>query len=102
MLVQLREVEEFLRETIRLATFSTLVEELLETLVLRRDHGQLLVQVSYTVVILSGVLVPYELAVVAPEDYCWAIGLVLENVLVCGNLFASSISIAALKLDLGE
>jgi hypothetical protein len=53
-------------------------------------------------VVLLGVLVPDELAMIAAEDYSRTIQLMFEDVLVAANLFASTFPIAALKLNLSQ
>jgi hypothetical protein len=52
--------------------------------------------------ILFGVLVPDELAMIAAEYYSGTIYLVFENVLVAANLLASAFSIATLKFNLSQ
>lgn len=99
VLVQLSEVEKLLREAVRLATLAPLVEKLLEPLILRSDISQLLIQVGDAVVVLTRVRVPDELAVIAAENNCWAIDLMLENILIGGDLLTAAISVAALELD---
>lgn len=46
------------------------------------------------------VLMPDELAVVAPEDNSRAVELMLEEVLVVADLFAAAFTVAALKFYL--
>lgn len=101
MLVQLREVKKFLRETIGLATLTSLVKELFESLILGSDICQLLIQICYAVVILSSVRVPHELTVIASENNCRTVNLMLEDVLVGRDLFASAVTITTLKFNLG-
>ncbi len=100
MLVELGEVEQLLGEAVGFGPFAPLVEKLLEPLVLRRHIRQLVVQVSYAVMVLLRVLMPDELAVVAPEDNGRAVDLMLEDVLVVADLFAAAFSVAALKFYL--
>ncbi len=52
--------------------------------------------------VLLGVLVPDELAMIAAEDYSGTIQLMFEDVLVAAHLFASAFPIAALKFNLSQ
>ena len=80
VLIQLREVEQLLREAVGLARLgNTLVEELLEALVLRRYRCQLVGQVGQAVMVQPRVRVAHVLAVGAPEDNRGAVALVLED-----------------------
>ena len=52
--------------------------------------------------ILLLISMPYIRTLLAPKDNCRAACLVLKYVSVCTHLFTASVSVAALKLDLGE
>ena len=81
VLVQLREVEQLLREAVGLARLGhALVEELLKALVLRRYRCQLVGQVGQAVMVQPRVCVAHVLAVGAPEDNRGTVALVLEDV----------------------
>jgi hypothetical protein len=100
MLIQLRKVEKFLRETIGFTTLSSLVKKLLKSLVLSGDIGQLLIQVGYAIVVLLCVRVPDELTVIASENNRGTINLVFEYILIGGDLLATPLAIATLEFDL--
>ena len=103
MLVQLREVEQLLREAVRLARLGDpLVEELLETLVLSGDRGELVGQVGEAVVVQPRVRVAHVLAVGAPKNDRGAVALVLEDVCIGQHLLAPPFAVAALELDLRQ
>jgi hypothetical protein len=102
MLIQLRKVEKFLRETIGFTTLSTLVKKLLKPLIFGGDIGQLLIQVGNAIVVLLCVRVPDELTVIASENNRWTINLVFEYILIGGDLLAAALPIAALEFDLCE
>lgn len=97
MLVQLREVEKFFGETVRLAF--ALVEQGFEPLVLRVDQAQLVTQIRDAIVIRFLVGVPDVRAMEAPENDCRAIALMLEDVPVGVNLLAPALPVTALELD---
>jgi hypothetical protein len=102
MLVKFSEIEQFLCKAIRLPTFATLVKKLLESLIFCWNIRQLFIQVSYTVVVLLGVLVPDELAMVAAEDNSGTIQLVFEDVLVATHLLTSTLPVATLKFNFSQ
>jgi len=103
MLVQLREVEQLLREAVRLARFGhPLVEELLEALILRRNRSQLIRQVGQAVMVQPRVRVAHVLAVGALEDNRGAVALVLEDLGIGSHLLAPSVAVATLELDLSQ
>ena len=81
VLIQLSEVEQLLREAVGLTRLGhTLVEELLEALILRRYRCELVGQVGQAVMVQPRVRVAHVLAVGAPEDNRGAVALVLEDV----------------------
>jgi hypothetical protein len=104
MLIQLSEVKELLRKATPFVplTDAGRVEYLLEPLVLSRYRSELIVQVPDAVVVMALIRVPHVLTLAAAEDYCRAVALVFEYVGVGHDLFAPAVSVAALKLDLGE
>jgi len=102
MLVQLRKVEELLREAVGFAGLGdTLVKELLQALILRGHCTELVAQVSYAVMIMTLVRVPHILTLIAAEDYRRAVALMFEDVCVGLDLFAATVSVAALEFYLG-
>ena len=64
--------------------------------------SQLLIQVSYAVVLLLGVLVPDKLAMITAEDYSGTIHLVFEDVLVATHLLTSTLPVATLKFNFSQ
>lgn len=101
MLIQLRKVEELLRKTVTFATLAdSLIQDLFQTLILCGDRCQLITQIRYAVMVVSLVGVPDVLTLVASEDYRRAINLMLEDVCVGKDLFASPITIATLEFYL--
>ena len=62
----------------------------------------MLIQVSYAVVLLLGVLVPDKLAMITAEDYSGTIHLVFEDVLVATHLLAPALPITALKFNFSQ
>ena len=59
------------------------------------------IQISDAIVVLSGVRVAHELAVIATEDDSRAIDLMLEDVGIWKDFFASTVTVAALEFYLG-
>ena len=103
MLIQLRKVEQLLREAVGLARLRhALVEELLEALILRGDRSQLIGQVGQAVMVQPRVRVAHVLAMGALEDNRGAVALVLEDLRIGCHLLAPSVAMAALELDLRQ